>query len=103
MAFLFNESFLLITSVLACFFDYHINVTMGKALKVLGFLKRSTNVFSSALLCPSVRFTLPCSLYFETRRHIVLHFYLAKVVISLEWGGGWGGGWWVWVCGCVEY
>jgi hypothetical protein len=63
-------------------FEHHINVTVGKALKVLGFIKRNTNQFSSARCL--------CTLYFSLVRSIleygdvVWHPYLAKDELRLE-------------------
>lgn len=63
-------------------FEHHINVTVGKALKVLGFIKRNTIQFSSARCL--------CTLYFSLVRSIleygvvVWHPYLAKDELILE-------------------
>jgi len=63
-------------------FEHHINVTVGKALKVLGFIKRNTKQFSSARCL--------CALYFSLVRSIleygvvVWHSYLAKDEQRLE-------------------
>jgi len=44
-------------------FKHHINVTVGKALKVLGFIKRNTKQFSTAHCL--------CTLYFLLVRSIL--------------------------------
>jgi hypothetical protein len=63
-------------------FEHHINVTVGKALKVLGFIKRNTKQFSSTRCL--------CTLYFSLVRSIleygvvVWHPYLSKDELRLE-------------------
>ncbi|CAI6376041.1 unnamed protein product [Macrosiphum euphorbiae] len=39
-------------------FEHHIDVTVGRALKILGFLKRSTSLFTSATCIRSLYFSL---------------------------------------------
>lgn len=64
-------------------FDLHINVTVCKALKILGFLKRSTNNFSFVSCLRILN-------YFSLTRSIleygvtVWHPYLAKDLLRLE-------------------
>jgi hypothetical protein len=63
-------------------FDHHINATVGKALKVLGFIKRNTTMFSSAaclrsLYCALVRSILEYGV-------IIWHPYLAKDILRIE-------------------
>jgi len=63
-------------------FEHHINVTVGKSLKVLGFIKRNTKQFSTA--------SCLCTLYFSLVRSIleygvvVWHPYLSKDELRLE-------------------
>jgi len=63
-------------------FDHHINITIGKALKVLGFIKRNTAHFSSisclrSLYYSLVRFILEYGI-------IVWHPYFAKDQLCIE-------------------
>jgi len=63
-------------------FENHINITIGKALKVLGFLKRNTTLFTSV---PCLR-VLYFSLVRSTLEYgiVVWHPHLAKDQLRLE-------------------
>ncbi|XP_050547686.1 uncharacterized protein LOC126909380 [Daktulosphaira vitifoliae] len=63
-------------------FEQHLNITVGKALKVLGFLKRNTSLFTSHACLRSLYFTLVRSIL--EYGIVVWHPYLAKDQLRLE-------------------
>jgi hypothetical protein len=63
-------------------FDHHINVTVGKALKVLGFIKRNTKSFTSASCLRTLYFSLVRSIL--EYGGVIWHPYLAKDQLRLE-------------------
>jgi len=63
-------------------FEYHINVTVSKALKVLLFIKHNTKQFSSARCLCTLYFSLVCSIL--EYGVVVWHPYLAKDELRLE-------------------
>lgn len=63
-------------------FEHHINVTVGKALKVLGFTKRYTKQYSFAHCLCTLYFSLVSSIL--EYGVVVWHPYLAKDELRLE-------------------
>lgn len=63
-------------------FEYHINATIIKAFKVMGFIKHNTLMFRSANCLCTLYFALVCSIL--EYGLIIWHPYLTKTVIRLE-------------------
>ena len=63
-------------------FEQHINITVGRALKVLGFIKRNTSLFTSSTCLRSLYFSLVRSIL--EYGIVVWHPYLAKDQLRLE-------------------
>jgi hypothetical protein len=64
------------------YFEQHINITVGRTLKVLGFIKCNTSLFTSPTCLRSLYFSLVRSiLEYGT---VVWHSYLAKDQLRLE-------------------
>lgn len=63
-------------------FDHHINATVSKALKVMGFIKRNTSMFKSAICLRTLYFSLVRSIL--EYGAIIWHPYLARDLIRLE-------------------
>jgi hypothetical protein len=63
-------------------FDHHINITIGRALKVLGFIKRNTKSFSSSSCLRTLYFSLVRSiLEYEA---VIWHPHLARDQLRIE-------------------
>ena len=63
-------------------FEYHINTTVSKVLKVIGFINRNTSMFRSANCLRTLYFALVRSIL--EYGSIIWHPYLTKDVIRLE-------------------
>ena len=63
-------------------FEHHINYTIGRALKILGFIKRNTSNFSSISCLRALYFSLVRSIL--EYGVVVWHPYLARDTIRLE-------------------
>jgi len=62
-------------------FEHHINITVARALKVLGFIKRNTSLFTFITCLRSLYFSLVCSIL--VYGIFVWHPYLAKDQLHL--------------------
>lgn len=63
-------------------FEHHINITVGRALKVLGFIKRNTSLFTSVTCLRSLYFSLVRSIV--EYGIVVWYPYLAKDQLRIE-------------------